>query len=176
MREENGFFFFFTPQRRHLGPLPRQVKPRRGAFHNLQQLVIHRAGGLRGLSLNFFTLRHFLFFLGITQQSPSHWIRWCQWDHHPATHPRSRPMSTRRKAPSLTHQPDPPASPMSSFPYLSNRGSWTVGSRRLPLLPRKEKQTRAELSHRKKAPSMTSRACSSPKQKTQRSCVSSGVK
>ncbi len=70
----NFFFFFFTP-RRHLGPLPRQVKPRRGAFHNLQQLVIRRAGGLSGLSLSFFALRHLLLFLGITQQSTSSWIK-----------------------------------------------------------------------------------------------------
>ncbi len=50
------FFFFILTPRRHLGPLPRQVKPRRGAFHNLQQLIIRRAGVLSGLSLSFFAL------------------------------------------------------------------------------------------------------------------------
>ncbi len=68
------------PQRLHLGLLPRQAKPRRDAFHNLRQLFIHRAGGLRGLSLNFLALKHLLLFLGITQQSTSRWIRWCQRD------------------------------------------------------------------------------------------------
>ncbi len=50
------FIFFFLTPRRHLGPLSRQVKPRRGAFHNLQQLIIRRAGVLSGLSLSFFAL------------------------------------------------------------------------------------------------------------------------
>ncbi len=36
--------------RRHLGSLPRQVKSRRGTFNNLQQLFVHRAGGVRGFS------------------------------------------------------------------------------------------------------------------------------
>ncbi len=35
--------------------------------------------------------------------------------HNPAAHPLSRPTSARGKAPSLTHQPDPPASPTISF-------------------------------------------------------------
>ncbi len=35
--------------------------------------------------------------------------------HNPAAHPRSRLMSARRKTPSLTHKPDPSASPTSSF-------------------------------------------------------------
>ncbi len=51
-----------------------EVKPRRGAFHNLQQLFVRRAGGLREFSLSFLTLRHLLLFLGITQ-STSRWIR-----------------------------------------------------------------------------------------------------
>ncbi len=39
--------------------------------------------------------------------------------HNPAVHPRSRPMSARRKAPFLTHPPDPfvrPTSSVSSVP------------------------------------------------------------
>ncbi len=35
--------------------------------------------------------------------------------HIAAAHPRLRPMSTTRKTPSLSHQPDPSASPTSSF-------------------------------------------------------------
>ncbi len=38
------------------------------------------AGGLRGFSLNFLTLKHLLLFLGITQQSTNRWIWWCQKD------------------------------------------------------------------------------------------------
>ncbi len=117
-----------APRRRHLGPLPWQVKPRRGAFHNLQTLFVHRAGGLRGFSLNFLTLKHLLFFLGITQQSTSHWIRWCQ---------RDRIITIQQLA------------------LVLLRASAAVGpeSREAdgcPLFPQKEGQTRAELFHRKK--------------------------
>ncbi len=83
-------------RRRHLGSLPRQVKPRRGAFHNLQQLFVRRARGLREFSLSFLTLRHL------------------------------------PQAPSLTHRPDPPASPTISFSsvprsrWVPNRGKQTA--------------------------------------------------
>ncbi len=43
-------------------------------------LFICSAEGLRGFSLNFLALKHLLLFLGITQQSTSRWIWWCQKD------------------------------------------------------------------------------------------------
>ncbi len=52
--------------------------------------------------------------------------------HHPVARPHSWLMSVRRKAPSLTHRPDPPASPTSSFSSVSwqrrvlNRGKQTA--------------------------------------------------
>ncbi len=70
--------------------------------------------------------------------------------HHPATHPRSRPMSARRKAPSLTHQPDPPASPTSSFPSVP-RQPWVLNRRKQTAAPPYSKrETDERLSHRKK--------------------------
>ncbi len=68
--------------------------------------------------------------------------------HNPAAHSRSRPTCAKRGGPSLTHRPDPTAN------FIRLRASAVVGpesrgSRRLPLFPRKEGQTRAELFHRK---------------------------
>ncbi len=113
------------------------------------------AGGLRGFSLNFLILKHLLLFLGITQQSTSRWIWWCQKDRIITIQQLTL---AKRGGPSLTHRPCPTANP------------W------------KEGQTRAELFHWKSSqytqifPSRTLRACPLPKQKTQRLCVSSGVK
>ncbi len=63
-------------------------------------------------------------------------------------------------------------------PCLSSGGSRIAGSRRLPLFPRKgtgrERSFYIEKTHSaRRFPSRTSRACSLPKQKTQRLCVSS---
>ncbi len=62
---------------------------------------------------------------------------------------RSRPTRARGKAPSLTHRPDPPASPTISFSsvprsrWVPNRGKQTADP-----LSSKEGQMRTELSHR----------------------------
>ncbi len=63
-------------------------------------------------------------------------------------------------------------------PCLGSGGSRIAGSRRLPLFPRKgtgrERSFYIEKAHSaRRFPSRTSRACSLPKQKTQRLCVSS---
>ncbi len=60
---------------------------------------------------------------------------------------RGNAMSARRKAPSLTHQPDLPASPTSSFPSMP-RQPCVLNRRKQTAAPPSSK--RAELSHRKK--------------------------
>ncbi len=159
------------------------LRPERFIFmiHNLQNSFICSAGGLRGFSLNFLTLKHLLLFLGITQQSTNLNLMMSERSHHhnPAAHSRSRPTHAKRGGPSLTHRPYPTANPAISIASVP-RQRW---------VPNRGKQTAAPLSSKRGtaengacsqctqiAPSKTSRACSSPKQKTQRSCVSSGVK
>ncbi len=69
--------------------------------------------------------------------------------HNPAAHSRSRPTHAKRGGPSLTHRPYPTANPAISIASVP-RQRWVyriAGSRRLPLFPRKEGQTRTELSH-----------------------------
>ncbi len=74
--EKNSFFHSFSTSTSRFmkkGRLARagDLWPERFIFmiHNLQKLIICSAGGLRGFSLNFLTLKHLLLFLGITQQS-----------------------------------------------------------------------------------------------------------
>ncbi len=124
-----------SSRRRHFGSLPRQVKPCRGAFHNIQQLFVRRAGVLREFSLNILTLRHLLLFLGINQQSTSRLDQMMSerlHHHNLAAHPRSLPTRVKGKAPSQTHRLDPPASPTISFSsvprqrWVLNRGKQTA--------------------------------------------------
>ncbi len=128
---QKGPLIEMSPRCHHLGPLLWQGKPRRSTFHKFQQLFICRAGGLRGFSLNFLTLKHLLIFLGITQQSTSRWIGWCQRDRIIKIQQLTlvlSPTPVKRGAPSLTYQPDPTANPMislSSVPWqwwVPNRG------------------------------------------------------
>ncbi len=100
-------------------------------------------------------------------------------NHNPAAHSRSWPICAKRGGPSLTHRPHPTTNPTISFASVP-RQRW---------VPNRGKQTAAPLSlkrgtdesgafHRKSSqcmqifPSRTSRACSLPKQKTQRLWVS----
>ncbi len=193
MREENGLkksFFFFS--RRPSWPASTAslffffFKPRRGTFHNLQQIVIRRAGGMSGLSLSFFALRHLLLFLGITQQSTSSWIKLCQRDCiiiiQPLTLVRGR--RAREGNPLSNSSASSACEPHEIIPL---RASATVGPEPWEadgcpsFLEKRDRRKRSFLIEKNSqcthiAPSRTSRACSSPKQKTQRSCVSSGVK
>ncbi len=140
------------------------------------------AGGLRGFSLNFLTLKHLLLFLGITQQSTNRWIWWCQKDRIITIQQLTLVLGRRTRkggGPSLTHRPYPTANPaisIASVPrqrWVSNRGKQTAA----PLSSKRGTDENGAFSQCTQiAPSKTSRACSSPKQKTQRSCVSSGVK
>ncbi len=94
--------------------------------------------------------------------------------HNPAARPRSRPTRARGKAPSLTHRPDPPASPTISFSsvprsrWVPNRGKQTADSLFLEKRDRRERSFLIENSSQctQIAPSKTPCACSSPKQKT----------
>ncbi len=68
--------------------------------------------------------------------------------HNPAAHSRSRPTHAKRGGPSLTAGHIQLRTPrFQSPPCLGSGGYRIAGSRRLPLFPRKEGQTRTELSH-----------------------------
>ncbi len=93
------------------------------------------AGGLRGFSLNFLTLKHLLLFLGITQQSTNRWIWWCQKDRIITIQQLTLVLGRRTRkggGPSLTHRPYPTANPaisIASVPrqrWVSNRGKQTA--------------------------------------------------
>ncbi len=97
----------------------------------------------------------------------------------PASHSRSRLTRAKRGGPSLTHRPHPTAN------FIRLRASAAVGpeSREAdgcPSFLEKRDRTKAELFHRKSSqctqifPSRTLRACSLPKQKTQRLCCHRG--
>ncbi len=93
-------------------------------IHNIQQLVICSAGGLRGFSLNFLALKHLLLLLGITQQSTSRWIWWCQKDRIVTIQLLTLILGRRARkggGPSLTHRPDPTAN------FIRLRASAAVG-------------------------------------------------
>ncbi len=103
--------------------------------------------------------------------------------HNPAAHSRSRP--TREKGRSLSNTSA--TSNCEPHDFIRLRASATVGleSQEADGCPSfLEKRDRRELSFliesrsqcTQTAPSRTSCACSMPKQKTQQSCVSSGVK
>ncbi len=89
-----------------------------------------------------------------------------------------------RKAPSLTHRPDQTANPTISFSsvpaqlWIPNRGKQMDAPSFLEKRDRRERRFFIEKSSQctQISPSRTSCACSSPKRKTQRLCVSSGVK
>ncbi len=108
------------------------------------------AGGLRGFSLNFLTLKHLLLFLGITQQSTNRWIWWCQKiasSQSSSSLSRSRPTHAKRGGPSLTHRPSNcnPAISIASVPrqrWVPNRGKQTAAP-----LSSKRGTDRTELSH-----------------------------
>ncbi len=101
--------------------------------------------------------------------------------HNPAAHSRF-PDARERGGPSLTHRPYPTANPaisIASMPrqrWVPNRGKQTAAPLSSEKRDRRERSFLIENSSQctQIAPSKTSRACSSPKQKTQRSCVSSG--
>ncbi len=76
------------------------------------------AGGLRGFSLNFLALKHLLLFLGITLQSTSRWIWWCQKDRIITIQQLTLVLGRRawkRGGPSLTHRPYPTVNPTISI-------------------------------------------------------------
>ncbi len=175
-----------TPRRHHLGPLPRQVKPRRGAFHNLQNSSYAGQEDWSGSASASSPSDILLLFLGITQQSTSRWIRLMSvkshHHHQPLTLVRGR-RAREGKAPSLTHRPAPPASPTRSFPsvprqqWVLNRGKQTAA----PPSSKRETDESGAFSSRKATMhadrSLENIACVLlAQQKTQRSCVSSGVK
>ncbi len=151
MREENGFFPFLLnlcmeirkKWKAHLswgvmaGKVPLiEMSQRRRHFG---PLFVRRAGGLRGLSLSFLTLKHLLLFLGITQQSTSSDQIMSDRSHHhnPAAH--SWPTPAERKAPSLNHRPDLTANPTISFSSVPRQ--WWV--------PNHGKQTSVPLSSKR---------------------------
>ncbi len=98
--------------------------------------------------------------------------------HISTAHSRSRPTRTKRGWSLSNSSAISNCEPheFHSPPYLGGGGSRIVGSRRLPLFPQKEGQTRAGLFHRNKLtvhadfPSRTSCACSLPKQR-RKDCV-----
>ncbi len=68
--------------------------------------------------------------------------------HNPAAHSRFRPTHAKRGGPSLLIGHIQLRTPrFQSPPCLGSGGYRIAGSRRLPLFPRKEGQTRTELSH-----------------------------
>ncbi len=92
-----------------------------------------------------------------------------------------KPINVRKNAFSTPSQP-PHGDQEEKEGSLGSGGSRIAGSRRLPLFPLKKEQRERSFSIEKSSqctqisPSRTLCACSSPKQKTQRLCVSSGVK